>query len=506
MALGLLRALAERGRRVPEDVSVVGFDDIPEAGVLPPAADHGAAGLRRAWPAGPAPAGGPDLRVRHGGLAAARGARAGGAVQHHPVPASTAVLARMDCQPWPARRRINGCCWRQSCLLALTDPDALRDRRRLRHAVRPRGGRPGRATARSSGPRSTSTRHGVMDDDAAAPASGCRRTGRCRIRTTTATCCGTRCRRRSPGRGRPGARSSASAPTSPPARCCRAARRHAAVRAARAAPTARTPTPKLWKHHAAQPQADRINALAHERGEPWIARYGGQDLVRVAVRQGAAGARGGPGDLRPRGALDRGRRLDRLAADRHGDRATPAPPGTRASTRTATTRPRVPRRARPAVRRLRGRQAGRTRCCRSAPRAGSLTAQAADWTGLPAGIAVAVGNVDAHVTAPAAQAIEPGQMVAVMGTSTCHVMNGDGLAEVPGMCGVVDGGIVRRPVGLRGRAERRRRHLRAGSSTRRAGGLRRAAARRGVSVHELLSADWPPRSRSARTAWSRWTG
>jgi L-ribulokinase len=46
------------------------------------------------------------------------------------------------------------------------------------------------------------------------------------------------------------------------------------------------------------------------------------------------------------------------------------------------------------------------------------------------------------VTAPAANAIAPGQMVAIMGTSTCHVMNGTALAEVPGMCGVVDGGIV----------------------------------------------------------------
>lgn len=37
MALGLLRALHEAGRRVPDDVSVVGYDDIPEAAhLLPP--------------------------------------------------------------------------------------------------------------------------------------------------------------------------------------------------------------------------------------------------------------------------------------------------------------------------------------------------------------------------------------------------------------------------------------------------------------------------------------
>ncbi|MFF5182274.1 LacI family DNA-binding transcriptional regulator [Streptomyces sp. NPDC000345] len=37
MALGVLRALHEAGRRVPEDVSVVGYDDIPEAAhFLPP--------------------------------------------------------------------------------------------------------------------------------------------------------------------------------------------------------------------------------------------------------------------------------------------------------------------------------------------------------------------------------------------------------------------------------------------------------------------------------------
>ena len=33
---------------------------------------------------------------------------------------------------------------------------------------------------------------------------------------------------------------------------------------------------KLWKHHAAQPEADHLNAVARERGEPWLSRYGGK--------------------------------------------------------------------------------------------------------------------------------------------------------------------------------------------------------------------------------------
>ena len=33
---------------------------------------------------------------------------------------------------------------------------------------------------------------------------------------------------------------------------------------------------KLWKHHAAQPEADRINAVAAARGEDWLPRYGGR--------------------------------------------------------------------------------------------------------------------------------------------------------------------------------------------------------------------------------------
>src|SRR5205823_12971145 len=33
--------------------------------------------------------------------------------------------------------------------------------------------------------------------------------------------------------------------------------------------------PKLWKHHGAKAECDRINQIARERNEPWLARYGG---------------------------------------------------------------------------------------------------------------------------------------------------------------------------------------------------------------------------------------
>ena len=75
-------------------------------------------------------------------------------------------------------------------------------------------------------------------------------------------------------------------------------------------------------------------------------------------------------------------------------------------------------------------------------RAGGLTRQFAQWTGLNEGIAVAVANVDAHVTAPAVKATEPGVMVMIMGTSTCHIMSGDTLGNVDGMCGVVRDGVI----------------------------------------------------------------
>ncbi len=197
--------------------------------------------------------------------------------------------------------------------------------------------------------------------------------------------------------------------------------------------------PKLWKHHAAQPQADRITSLAHDRGEPWLNRYGGKISAEWQFAKALQVLEEDPAIYR---------RADRWIEG--ADWITWQLCGV--ETRNVCT-------AGYKGIYQDGRYPDRDYLVALHPdfgdftaklehpisplgvRAGGLTPAAAAWTGLPAGIAVAVGNVDAHVTSAAAQALAPGRLVAIMGTSTCLVMNGAHLAEVPGMCGVVDGGI-----------------------------------------------------------------
>jgi L-ribulokinase len=198
---------------------------------------------------------------------------------------------------------------------------------------------------------------------------------------------------------------------------------------------------KLWKHHAAQPHADRINALAHERGEPWIARYGGLISSEWEFAKGLQLLEEDPEIYaRTQRWVEAADWIVWQLCGRYVRNACTA--GYKGIYQDGA----YPSREFLAA--LNPDFAGFVddklahEIGQLGALAGRLTAQAAAWTGLPEGIAVAVGNVDAHVTAPAAQATEPGQMVAIMGTSTCHVMSYDRLTEVPGMCGVVDGGII----------------------------------------------------------------
>jgi L-ribulokinase len=197
---------------------------------------------------------------------------------------------------------------------------------------------------------------------------------------------------------------------------------------------------KLWKHHAAQMHADRVNAVAAERGEPWLARYGGRISSEWEFAKGLQ-------------LLDEDPVLYAMtdhwveAADWIVWQLTGR---YLRNSCTAGYKAILQEGSYPSVEYLAALDprfadfVDKLECPIAAlgERVGSLTPEAARWTGLPEGIAVCAGNVDAHVTSAAAAATAPGEMVAIMGTSTCHVMSAAELREVPGMCGVVDGGIV----------------------------------------------------------------
>ncbi len=243
---------------------------------------------------------------------------------------------------------------------------------------------------------------------------------------------------------------------------------------------------KLWKHHAAQPHADRINDLAELRGEKWLPRYGG---LISSEWEFAKGLQLLEEDPEVYAAMDHWvEAADWIVWQLTGTYIRNA---CTAGYKGILQDGEYPSREFLAALNPEFADFAETKLAHEIGQlgdaAGTLSAEAAAWTGLPEGIAVAVGNVDAHVTAPAAAATEPGQMVAIMGTSTCHVMSSDTLAEVPGMCGVVDGGIV---AGLYG--------YEAGQSG--VGDIfawyvenqvparyERAAAELGISVHEHLT-------------------
>ena len=198
---------------------------------------------------------------------------------------------------------------------------------------------------------------------------------------------------------------------------------------------------KLWKHHAAQRQADQINETARQMGETWLPRYGGKissewffsKLLQILQE-------------RP----DIYHQIDRFveAADWVIWQLTGVE--TR-NTCTAGYKALVQdgdfpdsayfRALDPAFENVVDEKVGRE-FAELGSKAGELTPKMAAMMGLPAGVAVAVANVDAHVTAPAVKATDPGVMVLVMGTSCCHIMSSNDLGVVDGMCGVVKGGII----------------------------------------------------------------
>jgi len=199
---------------------------------------------------------------------------------------------------------------------------------------------------------------------------------------------------------------------------------------------------KLWKHHAAQDKATALNAIAEKRGEQWIKRYGGKissEWLFPKVWQVL--------DESPEVYADMAYFLE--AADWVVWQLCGVQ--TRNSCTAGYKAMWHKREGYPSEEffaaldpRMKGILNGKLNCAVSplGAKAGEVTEAMAKITGLKAGTPVAVGNVDAHVCVPAVKIDGPGKMLAIMGTSTCHMLLGTDEKAVPGICGCVEDGIM----------------------------------------------------------------
>ncbi len=199
---------------------------------------------------------------------------------------------------------------------------------------------------------------------------------------------------------------------------------------------------KLWKHHAAQPEADKINLAARQMKLGWLDRYGGK--------------------ISPEGFFPKVLQILDEAPEiyKAADRLIEATDWvvwqlTGVETRSScaagykalwSKREGFPDKSYFKALDPRLENVIDEKMTRGisliGDRAGGLTEQAANWTGLKPGTAVAVANVDAHVAVPAVGVTRPGAMVMIMGTSICHMVLSNEEHVVPGMCGYVEDGII----------------------------------------------------------------
>jgi L-ribulokinase len=199
---------------------------------------------------------------------------------------------------------------------------------------------------------------------------------------------------------------------------------------------------KLWKHHAAQPEANKLNEIAAREGYDFLPRYGGKissewfvpkvwqmldedpDIYAAAERiiEAADWIVWQMTGVEKRNLTTAGYKS--IWSKEHG-----FPP--KAFFRALDAR---------LENLVAEKMAGDV--YRFGTQAGGLTAQAAAWMGLLPGTAVAIGNADAHAAVPAAGVSEAGRMVIIMGTSNCHMLLSEQEHSVPGMCGYVEDGII----------------------------------------------------------------
>ena len=199
---------------------------------------------------------------------------------------------------------------------------------------------------------------------------------------------------------------------------------------------------KLWKHHAAQPEANRINEIGRERDEEFIRIYGGKYSSEWFFSKLLQITNEAPGvyDATDRFIEAADWIVWQLTGEEKRNSCTagykamwvkgkgfPSPDffGALHPRMKDVIGAKVPETYHPL-----------------GQRAGGLTPYWAKQTGLGPGTPVSIGNVDAHVAVPACTVTAPGSMVMIMGTSICHLLLGADRQMVEGMCGTVEDGVV----------------------------------------------------------------
>lgn len=199
---------------------------------------------------------------------------------------------------------------------------------------------------------------------------------------------------------------------------------------------------KLWKHHAAQDEANKLNKIAEERGEDFLKRYGGKissewlipkiwqmldEAPEIYERAGKFMEAADWVIMQLTGTEARNSCTAGYKAIWHKQKGYPSKEFFKALDA---------RLENVVVEKL------STDIYPIGAKAGELTVAAAKLTGLKPGTAIAVANVDAHVAVPAVGITDEAKMLMIMGTSTCHILLGTEEKIVPGMCGVVEDGVI----------------------------------------------------------------
>lgn len=245
--------------------------------------------------------------------------------------------------------------------------------------------------------------------------------------------------------------------------------------------------PMLWKHHAAQAQATRMTEVAQARGEAFLARYGGKVASEWLLPKIFAVFEEAPHVYE---AADRYLEAgDYLVLQLTGCEArSSCLAGYKAfwSKREGYPDDTYFAALNPGFEHVIDDKLSRDvhSVC---TRAGVLNENGAALTGLDVGTPVAVAHSDAHVALPAAGITEPGVMLLVLGTSGCQIVMDSEERNVPGICGVVEDGVIPGLFGYEAGQCCLGDHFNWFVENAVPGRYEREAAQKGVSVHQLLT-------------------